>query len=93
MNSINSKNSHIGLNVDLKPGKYYIFCDVDYRNETDDHKTYGSTVTFYSKKPLKNLKNITEEIDVEKGLESCMYNYSKEHFKSNQHKSGMKIYQ
>ena len=93
INSINDKNSHVAVNVDLKAGKYYIFCDVDYRNETAEHKTYGYTVTFYSKSALKNLKNVTEEIDVIKGLEICMYNYCKENFTPTSHKSGMKIYQ
>ena len=93
INSINDKDSHVGVNVDLKPGKYYIFCDVNYRNETSDKRIYGYTVTFYSKNHLKNIKNITEEINVVKALEISMYNYCKENFKPTTHKTGIVIYQ
>ena len=91
--SVHEKECHIGMNVDLKPGKYFIFCDVNYRNETVNNKTYGYTITFYSKKPLKNLENVTEKIEVRKILESSLYNYCKEKLKPKTHKSGMKIYQ
>ena len=93
INSLNEKESHVGINVDLKPGKYYIFCDVNSRNETSDYQNYGYRVTFYSKKPLKKLKNITEEIDVIKALETSMYNYCKENIKPTNHKNEMNIYQ
>ena len=91
--SVHEKDYHIGMNVDLKPGKYYIFCDVNYRNETVQNRTFGYTVTFYSKKPLKNIENVTENIEVRKILETSLYNYCKETIKPINHKSGMKIYQ
>ncbi len=80
------------MNVNLKPGKYYIFCDVNYRNETVKNKTFGYSVTFYSKKPLKNLENITDRIETRKILEASLYNYCKEKIKPTTHKSGMVIY-
>ena len=87
-----SNNIHLGIEVDLKPGKYYIFCDVNYRNETPDFRSYGYTVTVYSKNNIKSLKNVTKKVDEISQLEFSMYNYCIQNNKSYQKNKGLKIY-
>ena len=87
-----SNNIHLGIEVDLKPGKYYIFCDVNYRNETPDFRSYGYTVTVYSKNNIKSLKNVTKKVDEISQLEFSMYNYCIQNNKSYQKNRGLKIY-
>ena len=87
-----SNNIHLGIQVDLKAGKYYIFCDVNYRNETPDFTSYGYTLTVYSKNRIKSLKNITRKTDVVSQLEFSMYNYCIQNCKSSQKNKGLKIY-
>ena len=87
-----SNNCHLGIEVDLKAGKYYIFCDVNYRNETPDFRSYGYTVTCYSKHGIKSLKNVTKKIDEISQLEFSMYNYCIKNSKSYQKNKGLKIY-
>jgi hypothetical protein len=88
-----SNNIHLGIQVDLKAGKYYVFCDVNYRNETPDFTSYGYTLTVYSKNNIKNLKNITNEINGITKLENCMHNYIMNKNKSYKEENGIKIYE
>lgn len=78
INSIASYETHLAIEADLKPGKYLIFCDVNYRYNAQNH---GYTITCYHNKTKGQLKlqNVTEEIEKEgnltKYLEGIIYNY------------------
>ena len=90
--SVYGYDMHMAIEVDLKPGTYYIFCDVNYRNETKDFKNYGYTVSFYSKNLIKEFENITEKMDIIKTLEVCMNNYCKKNIEPIKDESGINIY-
>ena len=89
--SICGNDMHIAIEVDLKPGTYYIFCDVNYRNE-NNNKNYGYTMTFYSKNIINNFEIVTERIDVISALEISMYDYCKQKVEQIDDESGMKIF-
>ena len=83
---------HMAIEVDLKKGIYYILCDVNYRNQTKDFKTYGYTVSFYSKHLITKFTNVTNEIDSALKLENAMINYCKKTIEPKTDDSGINIY-
>ena len=90
--SITSTDMHIGIEEDLKPGNYFVFCDVNYRYVNPNGKTHGYNVTCYAKNPIL-IENITEKIDCSKALEVAMYYYCKQKIVNPvKDKSGMIIY-
>ena len=91
--SNNQYRMHIAIEENLKPGTYFIFCDVNYRYFYIDYKSYGYTVTFYSKKPITNFENITNSIDRRLALNLVMFDYCKYNIKPIKHKTGLEIYQ
>ena len=91
--SNNDYRMHIAVEVDLSPGTYYIFCDVNYRYFYFDYKSYGYTVTFYAQNPIINFENITKTFDRRLGLELVMYDYCKQNIEPTKHKTGLEIYQ
>ena len=91
--SNNEYKMHIAVEVDLSPGTYYIFCDVNYRYFYFDYKSYGYTVTFYAQNPIINFENITKTFDRRLGLELVMYDYCKQNIEPIKHETGLEIYQ
>ena len=86
------KDPHLAIEVDLKPGTYYIFCDVNYRNEYKENKNFGYTLTFYAKNRIKNFKNVTDKINVISSLELSMFYYCRMKIKDIKDDNGLKIY-
>ena len=74
--SASGKKTHICIEANLKPGTYYIFSDVNYRNENYSF-IHGYMITFYSKNLINNFENVTERIDSIMALGISMYNYCK----------------
>ena len=91
MKSISNNNMHLGIEIDLEPGVYYLLCDVNYRYVNEKGKNRGYRVTCYSKNPIL-IENVTERIDGCKALEVGMYYYCKEKVQPTNHKSGLQIY-
>ena len=94
INSVADNEVHIAIEVNLKPGTYYILSDVNYRYRDPDHKSSGYTVTCYARKskdPLV-LKNITDKIDHKSYLESSIFDYCKKKVEKTKDKSGLEIY-
>ena len=89
----NQYRMHIAVEENLMPGTYYIFCDVNYRYFYTDYKSYGYTVTFYSKYPITNFENVTNKMDRRLGLELAMFDYCKKNIKPFRHNTGLEIYQ
>jgi hypothetical protein len=89
--STSNNNMHLGIEVDLTPGVYYLLCDVNYRYVNDNGKNRGYKVTCYSKNPIL-IENVTERIDGPKALESAMYYYCTQKVQPTQHKTGMQVY-
>ena len=92
INSASGVDMHMAIEVDLKKGTYYILCDVNYRNQNKEFKSYGYTVSFYSKNLIQKFKNVTEEIDTVSKLEKAMINYCKKKIKPKADDSGIQIY-
>ena len=90
--SVCGNDMHMAIEVDLVPGTYYIFCDVNYRNEIEKNKNYGYTVTFYSKNIIRNFENVTERIDAISALEVSMYYYCRQNLEEFNDESGIKIF-
>ena len=90
--SVCGSNMHMGIEVDLKQGTYYVICDVNYRNEIEDNKNYGYTVTFYAKNLIKNINNVTERIDVISALEVAMYSYCRQKVEQINDESGVRVF-
>ena len=67
---------HIAIEENLKPGTYYIFCDVNYRFINPKNKSIGYALTFYSKNIIKKFENVTKKIDVSSYFKKVMINYS-----------------
>ena len=69
INSISDSKVHIGLEANLEKGKYYIFCDVNYRFVYDD--IYGYNITIYSTPTESEIKleNITDNFNGKKRAE------------------------
>ena len=67
--SISDTKVHIGLEANLEKGKYYIFCDVNYRFVYDD--IYGYNITIYSTPSDSEIKleNITDNFNGKKRAE------------------------
>jgi len=87
-----STDMHIGLEEDLKPGTYFVLCDVNYRYANSNRKNHGYRVTCYSKNPIL-IENVTERIDGAKALEVAMYYYCQQKVENpKKDKSGMQIY-
>ena len=91
MKSMSNNNMHLGIEIDLEPGVYYLLCDVNYRYVNEKGKNRGYRVTCYSKNPIL-IENVTERIDGCKALEVGMYYYCKEKVQPTNHKSGLQIY-
>ena len=101
VDSIANYQTHIAIEVDLTTGTYFIFCDVNYRYNNQNH---GYIVTCYHKssKEALELNNITEDIKklekVEKGkskrfLEKTICDYClKKAKKFEKIDKGIKIY-
>mgnify|MGYP002624196291 CR=1 FL=1 len=90
--SVCGNNMHMAIEADLNKGTYYVICDVNYRNELDDNKNYGYTVTFYAKNLIKNIENVTERIDVISALELAMYSYCRQNVEQINDESGIRIF-
>ena len=90
--SVCGRDMHLGIEADLKQGTYYVICDVNYRNEIEDNKNYGYTVTFYAKNLIKNIVNVTERIDVISALEMAMYSYCRQKVEQNNDESGVRVF-
>ena len=76
--SMTSSKVHIGMEVDLDAGIYYIFCDVNYRFVYDEF--YGYNITIYSNLSQGeiNLSNITNTFNGKKRSEilgTVLYSY------------------
>ena len=92
--SVSDNEVHCAIEVDLKPGTYYILSDVNYRYSNPDYKSSGYTVTCYARKskdPLV-LKNITDKVDQKKYLELSILDYCKKKVEKTKDKSGLEIY-
>ena len=90
--SIASTDMHIGIEVDLKPGNYFVFCDVNYRYANTNGKNHGYNVTCYSKNQIF-IENVTERIDGVKALEVALYYYCRQKIENpTKDKTGMLIY-
>ena len=90
--SVSGVDMHMAIEVDLKKGTYYVLCDINYRNQNKDFKSYGYTVSFYSKHLIKKFTNVTEEIDTVSKLEAAMINYCKKKIEPKIDGSGINIY-
>jgi len=90
--SVSGRDMHMAIEADLKQGTYYVICDVNYRNEIDDNKNYGYTVTFYAKNLIKNIENVTERIDVISALEVAMYSYCRQNLEQDNDESGVRVF-
>ena len=90
--SASGKDTHIAIEVDLKPGKYYIFCDVNYRNEYKSYQNSSYKITFYSKNQIKNFKNVTDRINVISALELSLFYYCKMNIKETVNENGIIVY-
>ena len=90
--SSSGKDTHIAIEVDLKPGKYYLFCDVNYRNEYKDIQNSSYMITFYSPNEIKNCKNVTDRINTISALEVALYYYCKNNIKETINENGITIY-
>ena len=88
---------HIAIEEDLKPGTYYIFCDVNYRYVSPNNKGCGYALTFYSKNLIDKFENVTKKIDTHSYFEKLMIEYCKKKNKEFTHKTdknnkGLDIY-
>ena len=92
INSASGVDMHMAIEADLKKGTYYILCDINYRNQTKDFKTYGYTVSFYSKNLITTIENVTNKIDTVSKLENAMINYCKKTIEPKADDSGINIY-
>ena len=84
--------THIAIEVDLKPGTYYVFCDVNYRNEYKENNIHGYIVTFYAKNQINNFRNVTDRINVVSALELSMYYYCRMNIKEIKDDNGLRIF-
>ena len=90
--SVASTDMHIGIEEDLKPGTYFVLCDVNYRYVNENGKNHGFNVTCYSKNPII-LDNVTERIDTARALEVAMYYYCQQKVdKCTKDKCGIQVY-
>ena len=87
----NNYKMHIAIEEDLTPGTYYLFCDVNYRYLNPFYKSYGYTITFYSKEPINNFENITNKINTSLYLEKVITNYCLEQNIKFDYKRGFEI--
>ena len=90
--SSSGKDTHIAIEVDLKPGKYYILSDVNYRNEYKDIQNSSYMITFYSPNQIKNFRNVSDRINSVSTLELALYHYCKMNLKETINENGIKIY-
>ena len=89
--STSNTNMHLGIEVDLEPGIYYVLCDVNYRYVNEEGKNRGYKVTCYAPNPIM-IENVTDRIDGSKALEVGMYYYCKEKLTPTNHKTGIQVY-
>ena len=90
--SVCGKERHMAIEVDLKVGTYYIFSDVNYRNEAKDNLNYGYMITFYASRQIKTFKNVTNRINVVSALELTMYSYCRKNVQEIIDKSEIKVF-
>jgi hypothetical protein len=84
----------LAIEVNLKPGTYFILSDVNYRYRNPDYKSSGYTVTCYARKSKDTLvlKNITDKVDYKNYLASSIFDYCKKKVEKKKDKSGLEIY-
>ena len=83
------KEAHLAIEIDLKPGTYYIFSDVNYRNEYKQITNFGYMITFYASYQIKNFENVTHKIDVVSALEVSMYYYCRMKIRDYKEENGL----
>ena len=85
---------HIAIEEDLKPGTYYIFCDVNYRYLSPNNNSCGYALTFYSKNLIDKFENVTKKIDTYSYFRKLMLDYYSKKNKEFTHKNnkGLDIY-
>ena len=86
-----SANMHIGIEQTLKEGTYYLFSDVNYRYANPNRKNRSYVITCYSQIPL-NIENITNQIDITKGLQKCIYSYCRQYVPPTKCSNGVYLY-
>ena len=89
--SSQSSNMHIGIEQTLKEGTYYLFSDVNYRYANPDRKNRSYVITCYAQIPL-NIENVTNQIDVTKGLQKCIYTYCRQYVPPTKCSNGVYLY-
>ena len=89
--SSQSANMHIGIEQTLKEGTYYLFSDVNYRYANPDRKNRSYVITCYAQIPL-NIENVTNQIDVTKGLQKCIYTYCRQYVPPTKCSNGVYLY-
>ena len=89
--SVAKTDMHLGIEEDLKPGKYYVFSDINYRYVNTNGKRHGYNVTCYSKNPIL-IENVTNRIDTVKAMEVALYHYCRKKIEPTKDKSGMLVY-
>ena len=85
--------THICIEAKLKPGTYYIFSDVNYRNK-NNYDNHGYMITFYSNHKIVDFENVTERVaDSILALEISMYYYCQmKKIQIEEDESGIKIF-
>ena len=91
--STNITGTHICIEANLEPGTYYIFSDVNYRNE-QSYNNHGYMITFYSNNRINKYENVTDKVsDPITALEIPMYYYLRmNNFEYKEDKSGIKVF-
>ena len=89
--SVANTDMHLGIEEDLKPGKYYVFGDINYRYVNENGRRHGYNVTCYSQNPIL-IENVTNRIDTVKAMEVVLYHYCKQKIQPTKDKNGMLIY-
>ena len=95
IDSVADNDVHMAIEVNLKPGTYYIFSDVNYRYGNPDYKSYGYTLTCYARKGKQPivLENVTQKVDRKKYLEVSLFDYCKKKLGTpTKDKSGIEVY-
>ena len=86
-----SYRTHFAINETLKPGIYYIFCDVNYRYIYEENSGYA--ITLYSEHPIKNLNNLTHNINGNQLLKEVVLDYCTRIIKAKTVTKQVEIYQ
>lgn len=86
-----SYRTHFAINETLKPGIYYIFCDVNYRYIYEENSGYA--IALYSEHPIKNLNNLTHYINGNQLLKEVVLDYCTRIIKAKTVTKQVEIYQ